>query len=171
MQTAISQAKQPPPQLKIYCGMREGKEGIAVVDTELVVREVLGLTPLIQRNVLRPMERCGSRMGPNQLVILRLLREHGPLTMAQLGRALSVCRQQMTLHIEELIRKGLVTRAQGEKDRRTVVVALTPEGEQALDSREAEMARALYPIFDRYTDAQKQGLYETARTMREIMHG
>ena len=126
MQTAISQAKQPPPQLKIYCGMREGKEGIAVVDTELVVREVLGLTPLIQRNVLRPMERCGSRMGPNQLVILRLLREHGPLTMAQLGRALSVCRQQMTLHIEELIRKGLVTRAQGEKDRRTVVVALTP---------------------------------------------
>ena len=141
------------------------------VETERLVREVIHLTPVLRHNVLRPMERCGGRMGPNQWVILGLLRENGPQTMAQLGRALSVCRQQMTLHIEELIRKGLVTRAQGEKDRRTVVVALTPEGEQALDSREAEMARALYPIFDRYTDAQKQGLYETARTMREIMHG
>ena len=123
------------------------------VETERLVREVLHLTPLLRHNIFRPMERCGSRMGPNQQVILGLLKERGPQTMAQLGR------------------KGLVTRAQGEKDRRTVVVALTPEGEQALDSREAEMARALYPIFDRYTDAQKQGLYETARTMREIMHG
>lgn len=171
MQTAISQAKQPPPQLKIYCGMREGKEGIAVVDTELVVREVLGLTPLIQRNVLRPMERCGSRMGPNQLVILRLLREHGPLTMAQLGRALSVCRQQMTCHIDDLLRKGLVTRAQGEKDRRTVLIALTDRGLEALERQEREAMRALYPIFDGYSQAQKAGLLETARTMREIMHG
>ena len=104
-------------------------------------------------------------------MILGLLRENGPQTMAQLGRALSVCRQQMTWHIDELLRKGLVTRAQGEKDRRTVVIQLTPQGSQVLDSREAEMVQALYPIFDRYTDAQKQGLYETARTMREIMHG
>ena len=141
------------------------------VETERLVREVLHLTPLLRHNILRPMERCGSRMGPNQWVILGLLRENGPQTMAQLGRALSVCRQQMTWHIDELLRKGLVTRAQGEKDRRTVVIQLTPQGRQVLDSREAEMVQALYPIFDRYTDAQKQGLYETARTMRELMHG
>ena len=141
------------------------------VETERLVREVLHLTPLLRHNIFRPMERCGSRMGPNQQVILGLLKERGPQTMAQLGRALSVCRQQMTWHIDELLRKGLVTRTQGEKDRRTVVIQLTPQGGQVLDSREAEMVQALYPIFDRYTDAQKQGLYETARTMREIMHG
>ena len=126
-----------------------------MVDTELVVREVLGLTPLIQRNVLRPMERCGSRMGPNQLVILRLLGEHGPLTMAQLGRAISVCRQQMTGHIDELLRKGLVTRSQGEKDRRTVLVAITDRGRETLEQQEQEAMRALYPIFDGYSQAPK----------------
>lgn len=141
------------------------------VETERLVREVLHLTPLLRHNIFRPMERCGSRMGPNQQVILGLLKERGPQTMAQLGRALSVCRQQMTLHIEELIRKGLVTRAQGEKDRRTVLIALTDRGLEALERQEREAMRALYPIFDGYSQAQKAGLLETARTMREIMHG
>ena len=141
------------------------------VETERLVREVLHLTPLLRHNIFRPMERCGSRMGPNQQVILGLLKERGPQTMAQLGRALSVCRQQMTLHIEELIRKGLVTRAQGEKDRRTVLIALTDRGLEALERQEREAMRALYPIFDGYSQAQKAGLLETARTMRELMHG
>ncbi len=149
----------------------EGKEGIAVVDTELLVREVLGLTPLIQRHVLRPIERCAGRMGPNQRVILRLLRESGPHTMAQLGKAISVCRQQMTGHIDELLRKGLVTRSPGERDRRTVLIAITPQGLEALDRQEREAVQVLYPIFDEYSQSQKAGLLETARTMRELMHG
>ena len=141
------------------------------VETERLVREVLHLTPLLRHNIFRPMERCGSRMGPNQQVILGLLKERGPQTMAQLGRALSVCRQQMTCHIDDLLRKGLVTRAQGEKDRRTVLIALTDRGLEALERQEREAMRALYPIFDGYSQAQKAGLLETARTMREIMHG
>ena len=143
-----------------------------MVDTEHVVREVIDLTPLLRREILRPMDTCGqSRIAPGQMNILSCLMENGPQTMAQLGRQICVCRQQMTGLIEELIQKGLVNRARGEKDRRTVVVGLTERGRETMREREQEMMRALYPIFDRYTDQEKESLMLTARTMREIMHG
>ena len=143
-----------------------------MVNTENVVREVVDLTPLLRRQILRPMETCAQpRIAPAQLSILTILKENGPHTMAQLGREISVCRQQMTGLIEELRQKGLVNRTQGKKDRRTVIVELTDRGRQMMEDREKEVMRALYPIFDRYSEQEKARLIETARAMRAIMHG
>ena len=146
---------------------------MAVVDTEHLVREVIDLTPHLKRHILRPMETAGqARVAPNQLGILSSLMENGPQTMAQLGRQICVCRQQMTGLIDELIRKGLVARNRGETDRRTVKIELTDQGLEMMREQEREMMRALYPIFDRYSEERKAGLIETARTMRDIIaHG
>ncbi|MEA4899956.1 MarR family winged helix-turn-helix transcriptional regulator [Bacillota bacterium Meth-B3] len=146
---------------------------MTVVDTERLVREVIDLTPLLKRHILRPMETAGhSRVAPNQLSILSSLMENGPQSMARLGRQICVCRQQMTGLIDELIRKGLVERSRGEMDRRTVTIELTDQGREMVLEQEREMMRALYPIFDRYSEERKAGLIETARTMRDIIaHG
>ena len=142
-----------------------------MVNTENVVREVIDLTPLFRRRVLRPMESAQPRIAPGQLSILTILKESGPHTMAQLGRQIFVCRQQMTGLIEELLQKGLVTRSQGKKDRRTVLIEITDRGLEMVKKREEEMMRALYPIFDGYSEEEKARLIETARAMRAIMHG
>ena len=142
------------------------------METERVVREVIDLTPLLRRNILRPMEACAQpRMAPGQASILMILKENGPHTMAQLGREIMVCRQQMTGLIEELLQKGLVTRSRGDRDRRTVLIEITDRGLELVEEREQEMMRALYQILDRYSEKEKARLAETARAMREIMHG
>ncbi|MEF9974909.1 MAG: MarR family transcriptional regulator [Clostridia bacterium] len=141
-------------------------------NTANLVKEVLELTPLIQRHVLRPIERStGSRLAPNQFSILTILSEVGAETMVGLSRQIAVCRQQMTQLIDELAKKNLVRRTMSETDRRSVVVTITDLGLDCVKCAHQDALDALYPIFDGYTDAQKADLIQTAQTMREIMHG
>jgi len=142
-----------------------------VVDTRALAEAVVDLSPTLKQQIIRPMETCGqTRMAPNQLAILTILKD-GPRTMASLGKNIWVCRQQMTGLIEELVKKELVTRAPGKKDKRTVEVTLTEQGLQAVRQWEEEMIRALMPVFEQYTERQKAQLMKTARTMHEIMQG
>ncbi|MEG1264789.1 MAG: hypothetical protein RSE59_11235, partial [Clostridia bacterium] len=61
-------------------------------NTANLIKEVLELTPLIQRHVLRPIERSSSsRLAPNQFSILSILSEVGAETMVGLSRQIAVC--------------------------------------------------------------------------------
>lgn len=142
------------------------------VDTARVVREVIDLAPLLRRNIVRPVDTCTvSRMPQNQMAILSSLMENGSQTMAQLARQIIVCRQQMSQLTDELEKKGLVRRRASETDRRAVRVNLTEAGMAVVGEMEVEMLRALYPVFDGYTDEQKAILLDAAQAMRQVMHG
>jgi DNA-binding MarR family transcriptional regulator len=70
----------------------------------------------------------GSGLRPSEFSILVLISSNPLVTQADLGRALNIRRPNMVVLIEALERRGLVVRAEHERDRRMHILRLTPKG-------------------------------------------
>jgi DNA-binding MarR family transcriptional regulator len=70
-----------------------------------------------------------------------------PKTMKQIAEALGVAVSTPTRTIDRLVEKGLVTRTVAKKDRRKLLIELTPEGKDLLERMDEEgilMARKMF---------------------------
>jgi MarR family transcriptional regulator, organic hydroperoxide resistance regulator len=74
--------------------------------------------------LLRPLG-----LSPAQSEVLRILGDHAPMTLTELGRML-VCDsgENPSRLVDKLVSRGLVDRRPATEDRRRVVLTLTPEG-------------------------------------------
>ena len=74
----------------------------------------------------------GLGLSPAQAEAIRILGDHGPLTLSGLGGML-VCESgsNPSRLVDKLVGAGLVDRALGVDDRRQVTLSLTPEGGDA----------------------------------------
>jgi len=94
--------------------------------------------------------RVPKRAGltPESWALLEHFRLAGPLTVTEAGRHMDRAQSVISERIDRLEKKGLLRRLRDERDRRRVLVWLTPEGEDRLarDARvldEGRLARAL----------------------------
>lgn len=89
------------------------------------------------------LEECRSRdLTPLQFVALATLAERGPLDQAALGRVAAFDRTTSATVIRALADRGLVTRRQSRKDKRSKIVTLTGAGETLLGEVQADVDRA-----------------------------
>lgn len=65
-------------------------------------------------------------------LVLGLLRDHGPMPPSVLGDRLIVTRATVTGLVDSLERRGFVRRTANPDDRRSLIVAITPEGLKVL---------------------------------------
>ena len=65
-----------------------------------------------------------------QMHTLEVLGSCGPLRMKELAGKMGVTMGALTVLADRLVRAGLVAREPNEHDRRSILVRLTPEGEQ-----------------------------------------
>ncbi|MDJ1157050.1 MarR family transcriptional regulator [Chelatococcus sp. SYSU_G07232] len=83
-------------------------------------------------------QRVGDEdLKPQRFAMLTLIRENPGLTQAALGRASGRDKSTVTPALDDLERRGLITRERTARDRRSYAVRLTPEGEAVL----AELTR------------------------------
>lgn len=78
---------------------------------------------------------------------LYVIGPHEPKTMKQIAEALGVAVSTPTRTIDRLVGKGLVTRKVAKKDRRKLLIELTPEGKDLLERMDEEgisMARKMF---------------------------
>jgi DNA-binding MarR family transcriptional regulator len=101
-------------------------------------------------DVLAALRRSGE---PYQLSPGRLLRE----TMVTSGT--------MTNRVDRLVGRGLVTRTNHPEDRRGVLVRLTAEGKQAVDSAISDLMAAEQQILSALPSAQRDQLAESLRQL------
>ena len=64
-----------------------------------------------------------------QCVILTEVGRNGPLTLAELGRRTSLDKGWLSRAVEMLVQQGLLTKALGDHDRRTIRITLSKAGE------------------------------------------
>lgn len=77
----------------------------------------------------REQVACCSGTTSTQCHILTEVSRHGPLTLAALGRRLSLDKGWLSRAVETLVQEGLLTKAESTADRRTLQIALSPAGE------------------------------------------
>ncbi|MCK2216934.1 MarR family transcriptional regulator [Actinomadura sp. ATCC 31491] len=102
--------------------------------------EVFDLVGPLYRRAQRKVEQDAPIEGLSVGVraVLHLLREHGPMTVPQMGREQALSRQFVQRMANDAAARGLVTFAPNPAHRKSSLVRLTDEGRAAVD---AVMAR------------------------------
>ena len=71
----------------------------------------------------------GTDLTPGQMHTIEILGHHPDLRMKELAERLGITTGSLTVSVDKLEEKGLVSRVPHESDRRSLRVVLTPEGE------------------------------------------
>ncbi len=126
---------------------------------------LLGVTRASE-NHLREFLRLGHETTlPRFDVMAALHRKRGGVTMSELSRMLLVSNGNATAVVDRLEADGLVRRTPSENDRRTIFVALTPEGLTRFESLAAGHETEVGKLFDRVSDADIDTLTEILKRM------
>ncbi|MHB2001377.1 MAG: MarR family winged helix-turn-helix transcriptional regulator [Solirubrobacteraceae bacterium] len=98
----------------------------------------------------RSLAEADEEVTLPQYRMLVVLGTRGPRPASLLAAALGVAAPTATRMCDRLVRKGLITRRGNERDRRQVLLGLTPRGQELLDrvtsSRRAEITALLREI-------------------------
>jgi DNA-binding MarR family transcriptional regulator len=103
--------------------------------------------PLYRRSYRRVEQDAGAHgLSVGVRAVMVLLREHGPMTVPQLGRAQDLSRQFVQRTVNEAAASGLVESRPNPAHKRSSLIALTESGERRIDGlleREHAALRAL----------------------------
>lgn len=92
---------------------------------------LLALMPLYHRHIFR-INRHASGLETAQYRVLGVLMKTGPQPISDIGRALFISKPYMTVLIDSLMEKGWIARGNDPRDRRVILVSITPEGKKHL---------------------------------------
>ena len=128
------------------------------------------------RYLILAIQREGNRLlaaelrplgvTPSQAEVLRVLRDHGPLTLSALG-GLLVCEtgNSPSRLVDRLVTQGLVQRDTDQADRRYLALSLTAEGRK-LSQRIVAAENVLHKAIDDLV--ADQPVTETIKTLRVL---
>ena len=113
---------------------------------------ILALQREGNRGLLGALKPLG--VTPAQAEVIRVLDEYEPLTLTGLGELL-ICENGTgpSRLVDRLVNQGAIQRTEGDVDRRSVSLVLTPAGRE-LSSRIAKVEAALYETIDAVTAGQ-----------------
>src|SRR5580700_6468074 len=104
----------------------------------------------ITRYALANLEETG--LGLSDFAVLEALLHKGPLPVNVIGPKVNLTPGSISVAVDRLVSKGLVSRAESSEDRRVRIVALTPHGKSVIT-----------PIFRAYVDTMEQVYAEVSR--------
>jgi DNA-binding MarR family transcriptional regulator len=116
---------------------------MAVMDVERATAPVAELFPLIYLRLHRRWPKGVYRPTPEAMAVLLHLEGSGPLTVTEAARHMRRSQSTMSALVDRLERRSLVERMPDERDRRRVLVWLTPAGQDVLAEERRVLDRAL----------------------------
>jgi MarR family 2-MHQ and catechol resistance regulon transcriptional repressor len=84
----------------------------------------------ITRYALAGLEKSG--LGDSDFRVLEALLQKGPLPVNVIGPKVNLTPGSISVAVDRLVAKGLVTRVESPQDRRVRIVALTPRGKNII---------------------------------------
>lgn len=112
------------------------------------------------RLAARDIDRYG--LTPPQFSVVEALGHLGPMHLGELSRKMLVTGGNTTVVVDNLEREGLVVRSPSDKDRRAIVVALTPKG--------SKLFKEIFPQHAAFVTRMASVLSESElRTLSELL--
>lgn len=138
-------------------------------------RDEVALADVVAR-LRRAMRRAaraadgGNALSVAQLELLSCLAENPGARPSHLARLLRLAPNSVTTLVNVLRKQGLVTRADGGEDRRTVSLTLTPAGERAVRQWRTTNTAILRGALDELHPAWRQLLTASLPALSELVH-
>ena len=101
----------------------------------------------------------------SQFGVLEALHHLGPLNQKALGQKLLKSGGNITMVIDNLEKSGLVERQQDPEDRRSMLIHLTPEGEEFISSYFPEHLERIVSEFDVLSDKELNNLADICKKL------
>jgi DNA-binding MarR family transcriptional regulator len=112
-------------------------------------REILQIVPLVMRTVAAELRAAGELPAPAHFGLLKMLSDQ-PRTLTELAALQGVSLPTMSNSISAMVQRGWVRRTAPARDRRVVIIEVTPDGKAALErvgrAAEAHLSELLLPL-------------------------
>ncbi len=102
-----------------------------------------------------------SGLGLSDFGVLEVLLHKGPLPVNTIGPIVDLTPGSISIAVDRLFAKGLVSRVESAEDRRVRIVALTPSGKDLIASAFRMHSRQMRRVFSELSSEELRGL-ETA---------
>jgi MarR family 2-MHQ and catechol resistance regulon transcriptional repressor len=100
-------------------------------------------------------------LGFSDFGVLEILLHKGPLPVNTIGPIVDLTPGSISIAVDRLFAKGLVSRVESAEDRRVRIVALTPRGKSLIDSAFRKHSGQMKRVFSELSPEELRGL-ETA---------
>src|SRR5277367_4979112 len=122
---------------------------------------------LVMMKAMRALTRYAAAdiedtgLGLSDFGVLELLLHKGPLPVNTIGPIVDLTPGSISIAVDRLVGKGLVSRVESAEDRRVRIVALTPRGKALIDSAFQKHSGQMQRAFAELSPEELRGL-ETA---------
>src|SRR5260370_723298 len=100
----------------------------------------------------------GTGLGLSDFGVLEVLLHKGPLPVNTIGPIVDLTPGSISIAVERLVAKGLVSRVESADDRRVRIVALTPRGKDLIFLAFRKHAGQMRRVFSELSPEELQGL-------------
>ncbi len=121
----------------------DARRGSRGVDLDEATREMVELFPVLYLRLHRRRPRGGLRADGQMIAAMQHLSHAGPLTVGEAARHMNRAQSVMSELFDRLARRGLAERLPDARDRRRMLVWLTPAGLAALEEEREVLSREL----------------------------
>src|ERR1700760_3316609 len=97
-------------------------------------------------------------LGLSDFAVLKVLLHKGPLPVNTIGSIVDLTPGSISIAVDRLFAKGLVTRVESAEDRRVRIVTLTPRGKALIDSAFRKHAGQMKRVFSELSPEELRGL-------------
>ena len=134
-----------------------------MVVNETMVDYLMDIPTKLCRNMsYRFISSCLKSVDPeisqHHFMILKLLQEEKQLYVTAIVEELSITKPQMTASADKLIQKGYIKRGEDTKDRRKIVLSITPKGEEISNAIRASIEVKIQNNLAQLTEDEQERL-------------
>src|ERR1700742_4000225 len=119
---------------------------------------------LVMMKAMRALTRYAAAgieetgLGLSDFAVLEVLLHRGPLPVNTIGPIVDLTPGSISIAVDRLFAKGLVSRVESSEDRRVRIVALTPRGKALIDSAFRKHSGQMRKAFAELSPEELRGL-------------
>jgi MarR family transcriptional regulator, 2-MHQ and catechol-resistance regulon repressor len=125
-------------------------------DTDHVWLVMMKAMRALTRYATAGIEETG--LGLSDFGVLEILLHGGPLPVNTIGPIVDLTPGSISIAVDRLVAKGLVSRVESSKDRRVRIVALTPRGKDLIVSAFRKHSGQMKKVFSELSQEELRGL-------------
>jgi MarR family transcriptional regulator, 2-MHQ and catechol-resistance regulon repressor len=124
---------------------------------------------LVMMKAMRALTRYAAAgieetgLGLSDFAVLELLQHKGPLPVNTIGPIVDLTPGSISIAVDRLVAKGLVSRVESAEDRRVRIVALTPRGKDLIVSAFRKHSGQMKRVFSELSPEELRGLEATLK--------
>lgn len=110
-----------------------------------------------------------SEISFQQIVVLHIIIENGPLKMSEIARLLFITTSAATGIVDRMVKSGFLKRALEPEDRRVVNIMLTQKGKRTIITVLKERRKIMIEVFKNFTFQERESYYRMVKKIYALI--